>query len=147
LEPFGISFIITTILYLRVHPFLFRTTYKRVQILEKCLEYWSQSLHQPDQFIVVDATPNAEEYSTQMVDKFSSLFSKTNSRYIVIDKPGLTHQRNIGLREMNTDIVCFVDDDTFVSPDYVTKVLNVFQLDKFNVVGGVNGSGHWSSKT
>jgi hypothetical protein len=32
LEPFGILFIITTILYLRVRPFLFRTTSKGAKL-------------------------------------------------------------------------------------------------------------------
>jgi len=115
-------------------------TYKRTKILEQCLTFWNQSEYQPDQFIVVDATENAEEYRQSLIEKFPLLFSKPNSQYIITNQPGLTHQRNLGLQKTKTDIVCFTDDDTFVSPDYVTKIIEVFQQDKLHVIGGVNGS-------
>ncbi|MBF2026259.1 MAG: glycosyltransferase family 2 protein, partial [Oscillatoriales cyanobacterium C42_A2020_001] len=115
-------------------------TYNRPQLLEQCLASWSGSSHLPDQFIVVDATPGAEQYSSQIIQKFPQLFANFNSHYIVTDKPGLTRQRNLGLKQLKTDVVCFADDDTFVSRDYLSKILEVFQADTQGAIGGVNGT-------
>lgn len=115
-------------------------TYNRFELLEQCLASWCNSSRLPDQFIVVDATPNADQYSSQIIQKFPQLFANADSHYIVTDKPGLTRQRNLGLKQLKTEIVCFADDDTFVSRDYLTKVLEVFEADTQGAIGGVNGT-------
>jgi len=114
-------------------------TYKRPQILEQCLTHWCQSECIPDQFIVVDATPQAEKHRSQLIEKFPLLFSKPDNHYIVVEKPGLTAQRNVGLKALKTDIACFADDDAFISRFYLLKVLEIFQGDRQKVIGGVNG--------
>ena len=114
-------------------------TYNRKNLLEQCLSSWSQSDYLPDQFIVVDATENAEQYREELLQKFPQLFLGADSQYIVTDKPGLTRQRNLGLKEIKTDIVCFADDDAFVTQAYSTKILEVFEQDQQKIIGGVNG--------
>jgi glycosyltransferase involved in cell wall biosynthesis len=116
-------------------------TYNRKHLLEQCLSSWSQSDYLPDQFIIVDATENAEQYREELLEEFPRLFSSTDSQYIVTDQPGLTRQRNLGLSALKTDIVCFTDDDAFVSKAYSTKILEVFQRDQKNTIGGINGVG------
>jgi GT2 family glycosyltransferase len=95
----------------------------------------------PDQLIVVDASASAKEYQAELLHKFSSLFAQPDNHYIISEQPGLTLQRNIGLKQIKTDIVCFLDDDAFISPDYVSKILEVFQQDQQGTIGGVNGVG------
>ncbi len=114
-------------------------TYNRAHLLEQCLASWSHSAVLPDQFIIVDATPNAEHYAAGIVEKFAQLFKKSGSEYIITDKPGLTRQRNLGLKKIKTDIVCFADDDTFITSNYISKILEVFETDSQSIVGGVNG--------
>jgi glycosyltransferase involved in cell wall biosynthesis len=114
-------------------------TYNRSHLLEQCLASWSHSDYLPDQFIVVDASPDAEQYSSQIVQKFPQLFASPDSHYIITDQPGLTRQRNLGLKKLKTDIACFADDDTFITPTYVSKILEVFQNDSHAAIGGVNG--------
>lgn len=114
-------------------------TYNRRHLLEQSLSHWCQSNRFPDQFIVIDATEDAGQYRDVVMQKFPRLFSHPNSHYIVTNKPGLTIQRNLGLKFVETDIVCFADDDTFVTEDYVTKILEVFERDTYQSIGGVNG--------
>ncbi|MGF1570233.1 MAG: glycosyltransferase family 2 protein [Nodosilinea sp.] len=114
-------------------------TYNRRDILEQCLEAWSQANQRPDQFIVVDATAGAESYKNTLLSKFPKLFAQPESQYIVTKQPGLTRQRNLGLAAIKTDIVCFADDDTFVRPNYIEKILTVFERDTNGLIGGVNG--------
>lgn len=115
-------------------------TYKRQHLLEQCLESWQRSHRLPNQLIVVDATPNASEYQAELMHKFSSLFDQPDNHYIISEQPGLTLQRNIGLQRVKTDIVCFVDDDAHISPDYVGKIVEVFEHDQQKTIGGVNGT-------
>ncbi len=114
-------------------------TYQRPHLLEQCLASWHHSEFPPHQFIVVDASPDANQYSSQIIQKFSSLFDGADSHYIITDQPGLTRQRNIGIEQIKTDIVCFADDDTFITPNYISKILEVFHQDSNAVIGGVNG--------
>ena len=104
-------------------------TYNRPHLLERCLEAWNSSNHLPDQFIVVDSTEGAEQYRTAFMQKFPRLFASSDSQYLIAPKPGLTTQRNLGLNQVKTDIACFADDDTFFTPTYVSKILEVFQTD------------------
>ena len=120
-------------------------TYNRPDLIIQCLESWQKSNRLPNQFIVVDATHNAGEYRQKLLSKFPKLFSDSRSLYLTTDTPGLTKQRNLGLKHIETDIVCFADDDAFVTPDYSTKILEVFELDRQKQVGGVCGvaTGHF----
>jgi GT2 family glycosyltransferase len=116
-------------------------TYNRKHLLEQCLESWNQSSRLPDQFIVVDATTNAEDYREAIIQRFPQLFTHPDSQYIVSSQPGLTLQRNLGLKTIKTDVVCFADDDAFISREYVTKIIEVFERDTQKQIGGVNGVG------
>ena len=114
-------------------------TYNRSHLLEQCLASWNHSDYLPNQFIVVDASPDAEQYASQIIQSFPRLFASLDNHYITTDKPGLTRQRNLGLKKLKTDIACFADDDTFITPTYVSKILEVFQNDSHAAIGGVNG--------
>ena len=114
-------------------------TYNRQSIIEQALQHWQSSKYQPDQFLVIDATPGAEDYRDKLVEKNLSLFAESTSDFIVSKRAGLTIQRNMGLEQIKTDIVCLVDDDTFVTPTYVDTILDVFQHDTKQLIGGVNG--------
>src|SRR5580765_7748521 len=92
-------------------------TYERRRLLETCLEHWTRSTRLPDQVIVVDASDDAETNRRELTAKFASFFGAGDSRYITTDVPGLTRQRNLALPHVASDIVCLIDDDTFVRPD------------------------------
>lgn len=114
-------------------------TYNRNHILEQALTHWQKSNRKPDQFLVIDATAKAGSYRDALVETYQSLFAESASDYIVTPSPGLTLQRNLGLAQIKTDIVCFVDDDAFVTPTYVDNVIDVFEKDSSGLIGGVNG--------
>jgi GT2 family glycosyltransferase len=114
-------------------------TYNRPTILEKALAHWEKSTYLPDQFLVVDASHNAHKYRKDILDKFPKLFQQAGSDYIISTQPGLTRQRNLGLKLLSTDISCFADDDTFVTPTYVDRIRQIFQSDNQQIIGGING--------
>jgi GT2 family glycosyltransferase len=58
-------------------------------------------------------------------------------RLLETARPGLSEARNVGIRECNTDVVAFVDDDATVEPDWLASLLSEFDADGEAVgVGG-----------
>lgn len=66
--------------------------------------------------------------------------------------PGLTRQRNVGLRHADSEIVHFIDDDSYVSPHYFERILSTFQQRPDAVgVGGLQANipptrPHWTRR-
>jgi len=54
--------------------------------------------------------------------------------------PGLTGQRNAGVRAGRSDVVHFVDDDTVLDPHYIESILHEFASDPKGAVLAVGGS-------
>jgi glycosyltransferase involved in cell wall biosynthesis len=51
--------------------------------------------------------------------------------------PGLTVQRNLGLRASGSDIVVFPDDDSLLYPDAVERILEIYEADAERRVAAV----------
>lgn len=61
-------------------------------------------------------------------------------RHLHKDEPGLTESRNKGIAESTGDIVFFFDDDVKLFPDYIERVMDVYQKDPDHRIGGVGGN-------
>jgi len=90
----------------------------------------------PDEIVIIDASDTQELKSLLAQD--TNLW-KVRANYFYADKPGLTRQRNIGVRESHGDIVIFPDDDVVFDKDYVKEIVKVFDMDASKSVGGVTG--------
>src|SRR4051794_14765869 len=104
-------------------------TYGRPEVLSRALASWSAGRQLPEQFIVVDASPDCRLHQAEFLLRFPSLFENKGSEYICTAEPGSTRQRNLGLRKIATDIVTFADDDVLVPDDFVRKITNFFACD------------------
>jgi GT2 family glycosyltransferase len=107
-------------------------TYMRPKPLLKLLSsVGSQTLY-PYEIIIVDGSVNEE---TKIVLKENAF---KNLKYFKVDNVsrGLTKQRNFGIEEVaeDSEIICFLDDDVILEPDYFEAVIDAFNSDK-NVVG------------
>ena len=86
--------------------------------------------------IIID---NASTDNTSLVA--SEVWKKnfvTAFRIVREEKPGLMHARHKGLSEAKYEIVSFIDDDNWVEPFWVEKVVSVFSIDKN--IGACGGS-------
>ena len=74
----------------------------------------------PDELVVVDSsdTKNLEKYLRKQNLPF-------NFKYIH-SAPGLTLQRNVGVKGSDGDLLCFFDDDTELNENYLAKIEAVF---------------------
>lgn len=93
-----------------------------------------QSLY-PNEILIVDGSTNT---LTQELIAQTSLENVTY--YLVSQKDrGLTKQRNFGIANAskNSEVICFLDDDTVLEPNYFEEIMEAFQSD--DAIGGVGG--------
>ncbi|MBU0995215.1 MAG: glycosyltransferase [Proteobacteria bacterium] len=97
-------------------------TRNRVQDLRDCFDSVIHQTHSVDEIIIVDSSDNlltrelSEDYKTR---------TDISLKYIHTS-PGLTKQRNIGIRMAHGDIVTFLDDDVILESNYFKEIINAF---------------------
>jgi GT2 family glycosyltransferase len=83
----------------------------------------------PDELIIVDQS--SEDTSRLLVTKILNNFQHINIIYIH-DRNinGLIEAKEVGVKHTTGDIVCFLEDDIFLEPEYFSEILKGFSLDK-----------------
>ena len=122
-------------------------TYMRSAALLKLLKTISiQSLY-PDEILIVDGSRN---------DLTKEIFEENDFKNVIYfkvsnEERGLTKQRNFGISKVreDTDVVCFLDDDTSLDKEYFKNVINVFKSNKkITGVGGIaTNENKWKENT
>ena len=103
-----------------------------LQLLQSVRE---QTLY-PDEILIVDGSTNTE---TEIVLKGNPF---PNLHYFAVppEHRGLTKQRNLGIERVGhtMEVVCFLDDDTVLKPDYFEETIRTFETHPgISGVGGV----------
>jgi len=90
----------------------------------------------PSEVLIIDGSINNETTALLEKSKFENLFY-----FLVTDENrGLTKQRNFGvsMADSSSEIICFLDDDTVLEPNYFEEIVKAFQINQDVVgVGGV----------
>lgn len=86
----------------------------------------------PNELVVVDSSD-----SNSLEEYLKTVTLPVTLKYIH-SKPGLTLQRNIGVHGSRGDLICFFDDDTELTENYLANVENVF-LQNGPGLGAVGG--------
>ena len=84
--------------------------------------------------LVVDN--GSEDETKAVVDKFKNRNKKNNLHYYYKKTPGLHIGRHIGCENAKYDILVFVDDDIYASPQWLENILLSFQDREVMIVGG-----------
>lgn len=107
----------------------------RAQPLLKLLKSVKIQTFYPNEILIIDGSTNNE--TKEILDQNSF----KNLKYFKVDNEnrGLTKQRNFGIDKVNADseIVCFLDDDTVLEVDYFEKLVSTYE--KFPEALGVGG--------
>lgn len=90
----------------------------------------------PDEILIVDGSTNDETLTMVEANHYQNL------QYFKVPEKhrGLTKQRNFGVEKVSDSIsvVCFLDDDTILEPNYLEKITETFERNSDAVgVGGV----------
>jgi len=98
----------------------------RPEPLLKLLESVREQSLYPDEILIIDGSLNNETEIMLSQNQFENL-----EYYIITaENRGLTKQRNFGISKVgaNNDVVCFLDDDTVLEPDYFEKLLYTYEI-------------------
>lgn len=110
-------------------------TYMRPEPLLKLLQSVRMQNLYPDEILIIDGSTNNKTELVLKENQFESL------HYFLVDDHdrGLTKQRNFGINKVNntTEVVCFLDDDTVLEPNYFENLLQTY--NKFPDALGVGG--------
>ena len=110
-------------------------TYMRPDPLLKLLRSVTEQTLYPDEILIIDGSTDERTKNAIASHNFPSL------RYYKVpeNERGLTRQRNYGIERVSDDIevVCFLDDDTVLKPEYFKNLLDTYmQYPKALGVGG-----------
>ncbi len=110
-------------------------TYKRPKALVRLLDSVQEQHLYPNEIIIVDGSP--DNFSLEVLkakDYPKLIYYKVNK-----ENRGLTKQRNYGIAKVSkrTEVVCFLDDDTVLTPEYFKNLIDTYF--KFPAAIGVGG--------
>jgi GT2 family glycosyltransferase len=90
-----------------------------------------QSLY-PNEILIIDGSTNEE--TKLMLSQ--NIFQKLIYHKVPDNERGLTKQRNYGINRTSPDseVICFLDDDTILEHNYFEEIINEFKKDN-NIVG------------
>lgn len=116
-------------------------TYKPGEYLYECLDsIYKQTVSKQciELIVVLNGVVNGYKDAIQSyLDGKEGMEIKTN--FLFTETPGVSDARNMGLDEADGDYVAFVDDDDWVSPNYIANLLEASSGDADIVEANVKG--------
>ena len=118
-------------------------TYQRPKALLDLLNSVDQQSLYPDQILIVDGSLDSATKEALNEREFQNL-----EYYMVWEQDrGLTRQRNYGIQKITEDIeiICFLDDDIILEPDYFEKLNATYTTypEAIGVGGYINNEVSW----
>ncbi|WP_268847673.1 glycosyltransferase family 2 protein [Flavobacterium aestivum] len=118
-------------------------TYMRPKPLLKLLESVKEQSLYPDEILIIDGSTNVE---TEVILK-ENQFKHLDYFFVPAEHRGLTKQRNYGVKRVGSEmeVICFLDDDTVLEPDYFKNLLETYKLfpEALGVGGYINNETKW----
>ncbi|MCB7137051.1 glycosyltransferase family 2 protein [Cellulosimicrobium marinum] len=110
-------------------------TYNRPEHLRTCLDHLARQDRRADTVVVVDASAGDE--TRRVVAAADGVVYARNA----LGAGHTAGSRRIGVAATQTDVVAFLDDDAFASPDWLARLLAPYADPEVVAVGGraVNG--------
>ena len=118
-------------------------TYMRPNPLLKLLKSVQEQTLYPNEILIIDGSTNDETKAILESNKFQNLhYFKVSA-----EQRGLTKQRNYGVSNVSkdSDIICFLDDDTVLEPNYFEEIIKTYSVypNAVGVGGYINNETKW----
>lgn len=98
-------------------------TYKPKDYLWECLESIERQTLNASMFEVVVVLNGCKEPYLEKIKKYAERAKGLQVRILQTDQAGVSNARNLALKQTKTPYVCFIDDDDWVSPNYLEALL------------------------
>ena len=97
-------------------------TYNRDKFLYDAMCHVAKNDFPVSEYEIVLVNNNSTDHTESECQRFASNFPDVQFHYYVETKQGLSHARNRGIDESRGDMLIFLDDDSFVKPDYLSNL-------------------------
>jgi len=104
-------------------------------LIERCLEYLSKLNKPKDDYEVLVVHNVTKEDIKSVADGYISKIP--NLKYFFEEDYGQMHSRHRGAKEAQGEVLCYLDDDSFVDKNWLIAIENTF-IDKEVVLAGGN---------
>lgn len=108
---------------------LVTATLGRVQEMQDLLDSLAAQTYKNFELIIVDQNPHT--LLQEMIEKYTDTI---NIKYIRSDVKGLSHNRNIGLKHCEGEVVGFPDDDCFYGKSVLESVVGILSTHSYMFV-------------
>ena len=105
-------------------------TYKPQNYLWECLSSLNrQTMSKNDFEVLIVLNGCCEPWKGKIENYISEQCGNLNIRLIQTDEPGVSNARNIGMEQMSGHSICFLDDDDWISDNYLKLLWNEYEPD------------------
>jgi GT2 family glycosyltransferase len=101
-------------------------TYKRPQLLLRCLDALSQQNLSSTEFEIIVVSDGPDEDTMNMLDSFAHKTRHTIRSFSTAVKAGPADARNFGWKSAIGKLIAFTDDDCIPDPQWLTSMLKSF---------------------
>ena len=90
-----------------------------------CLDsLYGQTIQKSDYEVIVVLNGCNEPYNREILD-YIAAHKSMKTRYVQTDEKGVSHARNLALDIAEGEYIAFIDDDDYVSPEYLEELLAI----------------------
>lgn len=126
------------------------TRNSRVEVVIPFCESLYNQTEPPDELIIVDSG----DIPLIADERLADFFKRERERvplHFIRSEPGLTKQRNVGVRHVTGDIIYFFDDDVFLEPHFLELMNKMFEdhpeyMGGMGTIIGIDTGRNWREK-
>jgi glycosyltransferase involved in cell wall biosynthesis len=111
-------------------------TYNRAGYLTICLEAIASLNTSPSNFEIIVVDNNSSDNTSGIVSDYTDAHLELNVHYVNEKQKGLSYGRNRGVSESIGEILCFIDDDAYPTPEWLNAFINGFNDPAVGCAGG-----------
>lgn len=111
-------------------------TYNRSASLLRALRSVAAQRLDPALWCCLIIDNNSTDDTAEVVARFAADHPTLSIRCVKEERAGVSHARNRALQEATTELVCSIDDDERINPDFVEAYLRFFDAHPEAVVAG-----------
>ena len=104
-------------------------TYKPKDYIWECLDSLSCQTLEKSMFELILVLNGCDEPWREKIEAWISSHKDLNINFIQTDTPGVSNARNIGLEQAKGEYITFIDDDDYVSSEYLQRILESSDKD------------------
>ncbi len=102
-------------------------TYNRDKFIYETLSRIAKNTYPTDKYEIILINNNSTDRTDKECQRFYQDFPDVNYHYYIESTQGLSYARNRGILESNGEVLVFLDDDSFISNNYLQRLADYLE--------------------